>query len=117
MAGQSNAAQNDKRRNDRVPADRLPDCLKKLTVRFGDGGKPYTVETIDASPTGLSFLINLPVYSIQNYELSITAGDASFCLRDEMVYAKPLDHTTSRVSVQFTAQPDLEKYRRLIQNV
>jgi hypothetical protein len=105
---------NDKRQDERIPGEKLPQQVRTLKVTFGDNGISFQGKTIDASTTGISFKIELPVYSIQEYNLTITADDSSFTLHDELVSANPIDRETSRVSVHFTKQPDLEKYSRLI---
>ena len=104
----------EKRRAERIPSDRLPQPLRRLHVSFGAESSSYHVETIDASRTGISFRLQMPIYSIRDYNLTIKADDASFTLRDELVYAKPLDLATSRVSVHFTEQPGLADYAKLL---
>jgi hypothetical protein len=111
--GTGNGFAADKRRYPRVAGDQLPAALRTLTVAFGDDAAVHPVRTIDASVSGISFRIDLPVYSIKDYNLVITSSDGGLTLRDELVYAKPLDLESSRVSVHFTSQPGLERYAEL----
>ncbi len=104
----------EKRSEQRISGERLPQQLQTLKVSFGDGGESFRVKTIDASVSGISFRIELPAYAIQDYNLTIATDDGGITLRDELVYAKPLDKESSRVSVHFTKQPGLEEYTRLV---
>ena len=104
----------EKRSEDRISGDQIPQQLQTLRVSFGEGGESFRVKTIDASVSGISFRIELPANAIQDYNLTIATDDGAITLHDELVYAKPLDQETSRVSVRFTKQPGLEEYTRLI---
>ena len=104
----------EKRSEERISGEQLPRQLQTLRVSFGEGGESYRVKTIDASVSGISFKIELPANAIQDYNLTIASDDGGITLHDELVYAKPLDQETSRVSVRFTKQPGLEEYTRLI---
>jgi hypothetical protein len=104
----------EKRSEQRIAGERLPQQLQTLKVSFGDGGESYRVKTIDASVSGISFRIELPAHAIQDYNLTIATDDGGITLHDELVYAKPLDQSSSRVSVHFSKQPGLEEYTRLV---
>jgi hypothetical protein len=104
----------EKRRYPRISRDRLPEALRTLTVTFGEGGEPIRAATIDASVSGISFRIDQPVFSIKEYDITLTTGDSRITLRDELVYAKPLDLESSRVSIHFSSQPGLDAYARLV---
>jgi len=113
MADKQNNFQ-EKRRDERTPQARLPQALQTLIVRFGEEGEEYSAKTIDASPSGISFLVDIPANSIQDFNIVIQAGDKSFTIQDELVYAKALDARTTRVSVHFSSQSDLTEYQRLL---
>lgn len=115
MEAQANS-QYEKRHDVRIPGDKLPQSIKTLTVNFGEESQNYAVRTIDASVSGISFRVDIPAYSIQDYNLTIRASDSSFVLQDELVYAKPIDANTSRVSVHLSSQSDLEKYRAQVKD-
>lgn len=113
MADRQNNFQ-EKRRQERIPQAQLPQALQTLIVRFGEEGEEYTAKTIDASTAGISFLVDIPANSIQDYNLFIQAGDKSFMIQDELVYAKALDATTTRISIHFSSQSDLKEYHKLL---
>jgi hypothetical protein len=107
-------SRSEKRRYPRVSANKLPDSLQHLTVSFGQDGERHQASTIDASVSGISFRVEMPVFSIKEYDITLTSKDASITLRDELVYAKPLDLESSRVSIHFSQQPGLAQYIKLI---
>jgi hypothetical protein len=104
----------EKRRYPRISADKLPASLRTLTVSFGDNGERHRVTTIDASVSGISFKIDLPAFAIKEYDITLATEDSRITLRDELVYAKPLDPESSRISMHFSSQPGLQQYVRLI---
>ena len=103
----------ERRGTHRIPANKLPNILKTLILEFSEGQK-YIVNTIDAGPGGISLLLPLPVFSIKDFNVTLQPQDNSFKIVDEIVYIKPVDRESSRVSIKFSSSNDLTKYNELL---
>jgi hypothetical protein len=103
----------ERRRTKRIPAQDLPDPLKRMYVRLG-GGERLQARTIDASTNGICLILPLPVYSIHDFEITLKPQDGSFTISDELVYIKPVNNRASRVSIQFSPTNDLSQYNALL---
>ena len=99
----------EKRSKPRISNQFLPQSLKHFTVTF-ENGMVLPAETIDASESGIAFRLEVPVYNISDYNVTLVPSDKSFKLQEEIVYIKPLSSETSRVSIQFTRNSNLESY-------
>jgi hypothetical protein len=108
-----NAAKNERRGTRRIPAQELPDSLKTLFLQFSEGSE-YPVQTIDASADGIALLLNLPVFSIKDFNITLKPKNNSFRIVDELVYIKPIDSRSSRVSIKFSHSNDLSIYNTLL---
>jgi hypothetical protein len=104
----------ERRRYTRIEGDDLPSELQTVTVEFGDG---YKVEarTIDASPHDIALLVPIPAGNIQSFDVGLEDGSGRFHVTEELVYTKPIDPQTSRVSIQFSADTDLSAYHKLLE--
>jgi hypothetical protein len=102
----------ERRRHERIEARELPAELQTVTVDFGDGRR-VEARTIDASPHDIAMLVPIPAGDIQSFDVVLEDGSGSFHITEELVYTKPVDENTSRVSVQFSSEADLGSYRKL----
>jgi hypothetical protein len=103
----------ERRRHERIDAGDLPTELQTVTVNFGDGRK-VEARTIDASPHDIAMLVPIPAAEIQSFDVELEDGSGTFHISEELVYTKPVDENTSRVSVQFSSDADLSSYWKLL---
>ncbi|RPJ08346.1 MAG: PilZ domain-containing protein [Spirochaetaceae bacterium] len=97
------------RKKQRIQNQYLPQPLKSFTVAFEDGTQ-LSGETIDASESGIAFQINVPVYNITDFNVTLTPADKSFSLQEEIVYIKPVSSQASRASIHFSNPTKLDPY-------
>jgi len=102
----------ERRRHTRIEGDDLPAELQTVTVEFGDGHK-VEARTIDASPHDMALLVPIPAGNIQSFDVALEDGSGRFHVTEELVYTKPVDPQTSRVSIQFSSDTDLSAYQKL----
>jgi len=103
----------ERRKAKRTDAKDLPETFQTLHLSFADGPK-LTVKTFDASDAGISVEVPIPVYSITEFNVTLNALDASFEIEDEVVYIKPIDKQSSRISIHFSDKENLGKYMELL---
>ncbi|MFP4374744.1 MAG: hypothetical protein ACLFPO_10470 [Spirochaetaceae bacterium] len=103
----------ERRRHTRIEAEELPAELQTVTVDFGDGRK-VEARTIDASPHDMALLVPIAAGDIQSFDVALEDGSGSFHITEELVYTKPVDAETSRVSIQFSSDADLSAYWKLL---
>ncbi|MBN1799443.1 MAG: PilZ domain-containing protein [Spirochaetales bacterium] len=108
-----NSNKQERRGTQRIPAQDLPKTLRTLFLQFSEG-EEYPVKTIDASSNGIALLVKLPVFSIKDFNITLKPKDDSFEIVDELVYIKPIDSQSSRVSIKFSHSNDLSKYNTLL---
>jgi len=108
-----NSTKKERRGTRRIPAQELPESLKTLFLKFSEGWE-YPVKTIDASSNGIALLLKLPVFSIKDFNITLKPRDESFEIVDELVYIKPINGQSSRVSIKFSHSNDLSIYNTLL---
>ena len=102
-----------KRTEHRIHSNQLPESLKSMILQF-ENGTQITVNTLDASKTGIGLRVPLPVYSITDFYVTLSPKDKSFQIKDELLYIKPIDKDSSRVSIKFSQSANLQKYKQLL---
>ena len=108
---------NERRKDSRIPREKLPELLKKFTVDLGTGELLDSI-TVDANHTGLSLLVPIHIYKVKNYSIILHAMDDSFMIKDEIVYIKGISPEESRISIMFSsASSGLDKYYELLDTV
>ena len=104
----------ERRKSKRIQAKNLPVTFQTLHLSFADGPK-LTVKTFDASDSGISVDVPMPVYSITEFNVTLNALDSSFEIEDEVVYIKPINKQSSRVSIRFSDKESLGKYMEMLE--
>ena len=104
----------ERRRHHRIEAEDLPGELQTVIIEFGDGHK-VEARTIDASRHDMALLVPIPAGNIQSFDVELEDGSGRFHISEELVYTKPVDASTSRVSVQFSSGTDLTAYWKLLE--
>ena len=100
----------ERRNGARIPAEGLPELLKKFKVDLGTGGL-LDADTVDANKSGISLLVPIHIYKVKDYDIVLHAIDESFLLEDEIVYIKGISPEQSRISIMFSStSPGLDKY-------
>ncbi len=108
---------NNKRDTERIPAEKLPESLKKFYITFEDG-KQFIADTLDISRTGIAFIVKMPNYYIAEFQIIIEPIDKSFKIEYEFVYAKHMGNGMYRLSMKFSeVNKDFEKIKPYLNNL
>lgn len=103
----------ERRVKERISASNLTKLLREFKVDLGTG-ELITAKTIDANESGLSLLVPINVFKVTNYSIKIYSMDGSFSITDDIVYIKALSPETSRISIMFSPDTELTRYRELL---
>ena len=106
----------ERRGGDRIPAEDLPELLKKFKVDLSTG-ELLDAETVDANKGGISLLVPIHIYEVKNYDIILHAIDGSFSIEDEIVYIKGISPEQSRISIMFSSSTGLDRYYELLDSV
>ncbi|MBN1697146.1 MAG: hypothetical protein JW881_06510 [Spirochaetales bacterium] len=111
MMGESSGYE--RRKEQRVGADRLPENLRKFSVSFGSDD---TVEsdTIDLSVGGISLNVPVSVKDIDGYTITLTTLDNKISLKEEILGIRSLGDSRSRISIMFSRNNSYKEYFREI---
>jgi hypothetical protein len=94
----------------RVNAEKLPAGMREFRLRF-NAQESYRGKTIDASLTGISFSVEVPANRIRDYLVQLVSADGKISMTQEIVYIKPIDEATSRISLMFDEDSTPQSYR------
>jgi hypothetical protein len=108
-----------RRREDRIPLDSLPECLK--TVSFSTGiFQEHTAHVVDASNYGMSFVAeDLKTSSIHTgQDLTIKVLPFNYKLRSRICYVASIGENKVRFGIEFHNGPPIDKYHEILtQNI
>ncbi len=109
----------ERRRERRISAEKLPPVLREFIVHFENSVSERNLKatTIDAGVLGISILVPINVFKIKDYQITLRTLDGSFSITDDIVYIKALTPETSRVSILFSSETDLRRYKDLLQGL
>ena len=100
-----------RRKKERVEADKLPEGMREFRLDFGSG-EIYTGTTVDASLSSISFIVEVPPNRIREHEVRLISADGNVEMVQELVYIKPVDASHSRISLMFDSGSTPDYYRR-----
>ncbi len=87
--------------------------MQKFSLDFG-GGEVYTGDTIDASPSSISFLVEVPANRIREHIVTLISDDKKIKMTQELVYVKPVEAELSRISFMLDSENTPAHYRRQV---
>ncbi|MGC9313403.1 MAG: hypothetical protein ACP5IA_11985 [Sediminispirochaetaceae bacterium] len=97
----------------RVKAEKLPPGMREFRLEFGPK-EVYKGTTIDASLTGISFLVEVPSNRIHEHIVKLISADKKISMTQELVYIKAVDETHSRISLLFDTGSTPQLYRNVV---
>ncbi len=105
----------EKRREERIPVESLPDCLKNVIVSTGMF-QEYPAVTVDASNNGMGFIVE----DINNN--AVVAGDNivikvmpyNYKLKSKVSYVKVIDENKLKFGIHFENVKPLDKYQEIL---
>jgi len=104
-----------RRSRERVKAEKLPPGMREFRLEFGPKDV-YKGTTIDASLTGISFLVEVPSNRIHEHIVKLISADKKITMTQELFYIKALDETHSRISLLFEKGSTPQLYRNEVGN-
>ncbi len=104
-----------RRSRQRVKAEKLPPGMREFRLEFGPK-EVYKGTTIDASLTGISFLVEVPSNRIHEHIVKLISSDKKISMTQELVYIKAVDETHSRISLLFDKGSTPQVYRSAVGN-
>jgi len=102
-----------RRNKKRAKAESLPSGMQEFWLRFGPD-EVYRGTTIDASLTGMSFLVEVSTNRIHEPFVQLVSADKKISMEQELVYIKAIDKTHSRISLLLDEGNTPQLYRRII---
>lgn len=104
-----------KRKEERIPVEALPDCLK--TVIFTTGFfQENTAITVDATPSGMGFyaegITEKDLYVGE--QITIKVLPYNYKLKSRVIYVKEIGENKIRFGIEFTKDQSLEKFHELL---
>ncbi|HOJ63048.1 MAG TPA: hypothetical protein PLE45_01390 [Spirochaetota bacterium] len=106
----------DKRREERIPVEALPECLR--TVIFTTGFfQENTAITVDATKSGMGFyaegVTEKDLYVGQ--DITIKVLPYNYKLKSRVVYVKEVGENKIRFGVEFVKEQTLDKFHELLE--
>lgn len=105
----------ERRREIRIPVDKLPECLKVITFKLGLL-EEFSAETVNASSYGMSFVSQgITKMDIdQGQELTVRLSKDNIKLKSTVVYAVKSREDQLKFGVNFHNGYPIEKYHELL---
>ena len=106
----------EKRKEERIPVESLPECLKSVVISTGFF-QEHTAVTVDASNSGMGFFVEgITEKDIHNGEdLIIKVLPYNYKLKSRISYVKEVGANKVRFGVNFLKEKPLEKYHELLE--
>jgi|GEM_PF-889467 len=110
----------ERRKEDRIPLDKLPDNLKIIYFKLGDFGE-FSAKTINASKSGLAF-VSLGIFEKElkgGNQITIKIKPQNIKLKAELVYANKIfideiGLDLLKFGIKFSKTRALNKYQKLL---
>jgi len=105
----------DRRKEMRIPVDKLPDCLKVITFKLGLL-EEYSATTINASNFGMSFVCDgIDKTDVDTgQDLTVKISPQNYKLKSTVVYAQKVADKKLKFGISFHNGYPIEKYQELI---
>ena len=91
----------ERRKADRIKAEHLPDLLKKFRICLGKGDA-LIAQTLDISKKGIGLSVPVCIKDIDSIFITICTVDQSVMIKEQILSARTINETTSRINVMFT---------------
>lgn len=90
----------ERRKADRIKAEHLPDLLKKFRISIGKG-ETLIAQTLDISKKGIGLSVPVCIKEINSIFITICTVDQSVMIKEQILAARTINETTSRINVMF----------------
>lgn len=105
----------EKRHEERIPVDSLPDCLKNVIVSTGMF-QEYPAITVDASNNGMGFVVDDIAENVvvSGDNIAIKIMPYNYKLKAKVSYVKVVDSNKVKFGIQFEKAKPLDKYQEIL---
>lgn len=107
--------QTDKRLEERIPVEKLPECLQNVAINISLG-KEYPAKTVNASGRGMGFIVNgLTRDDLDiGQDITIKVDHKKMKLKAKVIYVNIAGSDSIRFGACFHKKNQLDKYNKLL---
>jgi hypothetical protein len=107
----------ERRKDERIPVEHLPECLKFITFKTGLLSEEFSAESVDASKYGLGFRVeNInPDEVVQGTSLTVIVPGYDYKLKSKVVYTHPIGENKIHFGIEFFDGHPINKYHELLE--